>query len=71
VGNPGVGTSADRFAKSCVRADVLEDFHAVPESRRRLREKPRHVSVPELDRLLDAYDPAADKLGPCVLRDLH
>lgn len=69
AGNPGQPDQHyRRFAKSCTLAPALAEFNSVPRSSRLHRnQQPRHVSVPELDELLDAYHPAAYELGPCVL----
>jgi hypothetical protein len=56
-----------RFARSCVLSSTQAEFDAVPASRRLHKKLWQHVSPRELDELLDAFDPAADELGPCAL----
>jgi hypothetical protein len=57
-----------RFTRSCVLASDQADLNAVPPWKRLHRnQKSRHVSPPELDELLDDFDPAAEDPGDCVL----
>jgi hypothetical protein len=57
-----------RFARSCILSSTQAEFNAVPEAKRRQKDqRPRPVTPRELDELLDAFDPASDDPGDCVL----